>query len=329
MSTRFLSTCLVILLTLSNPTFSIFQSAYLHKPANPIPILEFPSSVVHPVTLPSFANLVQPGIITPQDHIDEIIVVNTHLDTPDLMLSDDQCEDQTGYCSLRAAVQSSNLWPGAQTILLETGVYTLTRAGVRENAALTGDLDITGVLTITANYPDNPAINANWIDRVLDIQPGAMVVLQNIGVAHGMTPSSVTNEDFTQRYGGGIYNAGDLTLQNVGIGDNTTGVITYDFNLTSFGRRDLQQRSAAYLCFHDLLQYHQQWLLWATYAGDGGDGAGVYAASAQTLIDNSVITHNQTGAGGDGSTAVNSYGGGGGNGAGIFASEVISLTDSR
>src|SRR5207253_7588365 len=51
-------------------------------------------------------------------------------------------------CSLRDAVIAANASPGADIITLPAGTYTLTIGGRGENAAATGDLDITGPVTI-------------------------------------------------------------------------------------------------------------------------------------------------------------------------------------
>src|SRR5689334_20797495 len=51
-------------------------------------------------------------------------------------------------CSLRDAVIAANANAGADTITLSAGTYTLTLVGANEDAAATGDLDITGTVTI-------------------------------------------------------------------------------------------------------------------------------------------------------------------------------------
>lgn len=51
-------------------------------------------------------------------------------------------------CSLRDAVIAANANAGADTITLPAGTYTLTLVGANEDAAATGDLDITGTVTI-------------------------------------------------------------------------------------------------------------------------------------------------------------------------------------
>ena len=76
-------------------------------------------------------------------------------------------------CSLREAVIASNASGTPATILLRPGKrYVLTRKGAGENAALTGDLDITSgplvVKTEGGGKTDPATIDANGIDRIFD-----------------------------------------------------------------------------------------------------------------------------------------------------------------
>src|SRR5205823_14963190 len=52
-------------------------------------------------------------------------------------------------CSLREAVIAANAASGADTIVVPAGTYYLSHTGSAEDAAATGDLDITGDVTIT------------------------------------------------------------------------------------------------------------------------------------------------------------------------------------
>src|SRR4051812_44538631 len=51
-------------------------------------------------------------------------------------------------CSLREAVIAANAAAGADTITVPAGTYVLDRVGANEDAADTGDLDITDDVTI-------------------------------------------------------------------------------------------------------------------------------------------------------------------------------------
>ena len=104
------------------------------------------------------------------------ITVDSTLDAPDLVI-DGACDDGAGNCTLRAAIMEANANPGADTIMLPAGTYTLTVHGVDERCdgavpcggdgtagnpytpvisadASVGDLDITDDLTLTGDGPD-------------------------------------------------------------------------------------------------------------------------------------------------------------------------------
>lgn len=91
-------------------------------------------------------------------------------------------------CTLRAAVMEANALAGLDTIALNGGVYPLTREGSYEDAALTGDLDLTdpaglmilsqpGVFTMIS-------LSRDMGDRVLDVHQGGLV-LSGIHLAGG------------------------------------------------------------------------------------------------------------------------------------------------
>ena len=69
-------------------------------------------------------------------------------DDPDPVTTD-ACSEDAADCSLRGAIVAANAAAGADAITVPAGTYTLTRAGAGEDAASTGDLDITSQVTIT------------------------------------------------------------------------------------------------------------------------------------------------------------------------------------
>src|SRR5438874_7850918 len=74
--------------------------------------------------------------------------VNTTVDSVDVSPGDGVAQDSLGRTSLRAAIMEANALAGADTINVPAGTYALTRAGANEDAAATGDPDITGDLSI-------------------------------------------------------------------------------------------------------------------------------------------------------------------------------------
>jgi hypothetical protein len=120
--------------------------------------------------------------------------------------------------TLRAAIQEANLVnlgivPTGGTVILKPGTYNLTLGGAGEDAAATGDLDITGKVTIASDGTGPVTINANGIDRVFDVLAGGNLILQGVTVTGGYA----VGED-----GGGVRNNGTLTVNNSTIENNTT-----------------------------------------------------------------------------------------------------------
>ena len=72
-----------------------------------------------------------------------VFTVNSALDSVDANVGDGLAQDAAGNTTLRAAVMETNATADADTINLPAGTYNLTLAGFGENAAATGDLDVT------------------------------------------------------------------------------------------------------------------------------------------------------------------------------------------
>ncbi len=136
-------------------------------------------------------------------------VVNETIDNVDDNPGDGFCAVPfTGNCSLRAAVQEANALSGADTILLGPGTFTLTREGVGEDAAVTGDLDLLDAVTIIGAGRASTIISGGFIDRVFDvIAAGANVSLYDLEVRYGAT----------NHVGGGIRHEGSLSLLLSGV----------------------------------------------------------------------------------------------------------------
>ena len=170
--------------------------------------------------------------------------VNTTSDTADFNPGDGICSDANsgGQCSLRAAIMEANAWTGPDTITVPAGTYTLSIPGTGENASATGDLDITGDLTINGAGASATIVNANGIDRVFNVLSNASATFNGIKITGGsiggsgggiynqatttINDSIVTNNT-TTRYqsGGGIANTGNLTVNNSAISNNTAANI--------------------------------------------------------------------------------------------------------
>src|SRR3954454_15069512 len=75
-------------------------------------------------------------------------MVTSTTDAVDATPGDGTCATADAVCTLRAAVQESNALAGADEIDVAAGTYHLTISGAGEDAAATGDLDVTGALTV-------------------------------------------------------------------------------------------------------------------------------------------------------------------------------------
>jgi len=123
-------------------------------------------------------------------------------------------------CSLRDAVQNSNVCSGVQTIRLTGGTYQLSIPGRNEDNAETGDLDILDEVIITADVP--PTITANRIDRVFEVF--APAEFHRLIIAGG-----------EEQLGAGIRNHSDLHLYGGNITGNTAVVPPSGSGLSSGG----------------------------------------------------------------------------------------------
>jgi CSLREA domain-containing protein len=225
-----------------------------------------------------------------------VIVVNTTVD------------DSGGGigCSLREAIQSANAGSNfggctganasANTISLPAGTYTLTGAAGEDSNA-SGDLDISGTLTINGAGPKATIIRAgtnttNGVDRVLHIHSGATVEINGVAVIYGKAPDGTAGG--AGAHGGGIYNdTSTLTLNNCSVGQNRAGNGGDGSGSTG---------------------------------GWGGWGGGIYNDGGTLVLDTTLVRANETGAGGDGDAGSN--GGLGGSGGGISSTGVVTLTSS-
>ncbi len=147
------------------------------------------------------------GIVALPLHAATFIVDRFDVDEYDLAPGDGNCHGviypgpPDTYCTLRAAIQEANATPGHDTIIIPSGArIVLSKAGVDEDEARTGDLDITESVTISASNPSERAvIDANNIDRVFHIKAlDGIVTLIGLDIEGGNAISS------TIRLGGAI-----------------------------------------------------------------------------------------------------------------------------
>lgn len=145
-----------------------------------------------------------------------------------------------GDCSLREAIIAANTAGGANTITLPAGTYSLSLTGADEDAAATGDLDITaGTLMISGAGRNTTIIDGGQIDRIFDLFKETTVSINGVTLRNGKGNIADTS-NFSQANGGGAIRAyeSNLTLTSLLLTQNTSashgGAIA--FNNTYFGR---------------------------------------------------------------------------------------------
>lgn len=199
-------------------------------------------------------------------------------DAADAQIGDGRCIDTNANCSLRAAIQESNAFGGLALITLSPGTYRLEIAGPDEEAAATGDLDITDHLLIHGSGAAVTIIDAGTLaDRVFDIH-GATVVIDGVTIQGGTAVGAVGQGD-----GGGILSREQsmLTLNNSVVRENRAegrggGVASQEGATAEINNSTFSQNSA------DLVR---------------GAGGGLYSAGNLTLL-NSTISGNRAASGG-------------------------------
>jgi predicted outer membrane repeat protein len=104
-----------------------------------------------------------------------------------------------GPGSLRQAVLDANATPGRHRIVLPAGVYQLTIAGADEDGGLTGDLDITDHLIIAGAGAGETIIDGGGLDRIFDIGPVADVSISGVTLRNGrVTLLDVPDEELDE-----------------------------------------------------------------------------------------------------------------------------------
>jgi hypothetical protein len=169
---------------------------------------------------------------------------------------------------------------------------------------LTGELLISKNLDILGPGPTNLAISGNNASRVFNIASGAIVNLSDLTICNGHARDGTAGTNATTPgspgdVGGGIYNAGTLTLTNC--------VIT----------RCRSGQGGAGFSYQQFIQTPG-----CSDGGPGGNGGGIYNAGEVTLAA-CTLSYNTKGSGGSGGDPrLGMYpggaGGSGGDGAGIY-----------
>jgi hypothetical protein len=210
-----------------------------------------------------------------------------------------------GPGSLRAAIQAANTSPGADVIDFAPGLNgTIGLTG--------GQLDITDALTINGPGASVLAVSGNDASRVFQVTSGVTVAMTDLTITHGRAEAQ----------GGGILNAGNLTLSDVVLSENQAIGLPAG-NASGGGIRN----SGTLTVSHSIFVRNQSLGAAGSPGVIGGTGLGGAIASTGTLsapatatVSHSTFLDNQAiaGAGGVGARGGSGVGGAIMNDAGTF-----------
>jgi CSLREA domain-containing protein len=173
-------------------------------------------------------------------------------------------------CSLRDAITAANQSAGFDVIVLGPGIYGASGSG-NEDLNASGDFDVLDDMAILGAGADKTTLQGS-AERVLDIAAGATVEIIGVVISNGRQQTG---------NGGGIRNAGQLSLTRVQVSGN---------NATSGPGGGIYSSGAG-----SSLTVKQSQISGNTSAGAGG---GIAAGVEITLTDSTVSGNSATSTGG-------------------------------
>lgn len=206
-----------------------------------------------------------------------------------------------GFISLREAIIAIN--NDSETgwrINLDSGTYSLSRAGDGEDFASTGDLDINSSITIAGSGAATTIIDgSSMADRLFEVTGSGSLMISNVTLTGG------SGDVYA---GGAISNAGVLSVQDVVfIGNetgNSDGGAIYSSGSTTLDRVAVVNNTSGANGGGIHVQAGTLELSNATISGNTSvyNGAGIDARNGGTLINisHSTIANNQTTTSGNG-----------------------------
>lgn len=245
-----------------------------------------------------------------------------------------------GSCSLREAVAAVDS-PGlrtdcgtagrsANTIELGSGRYVLSIPPAGSDGNATGDLNVRSrePVTIIGAGPRATTIDASGAsDRVVTVARGARVALTRLMITGGRAPAAPAGSGTTAGQctaggnGGGILNAGRLSLTEIQVAGNRAGAGSSGCGRGQGGPGGAGGGvySLGTLTLAESTVGNNRAGAGGSGAAPGGGGGGIYSRGRLT-VTSSTISGNRAGAGGAGDAALGGSGGSGGSGGGVLSS---------
>ncbi|MFN8465935.1 MAG: choice-of-anchor Q domain-containing protein [Caldilineaceae bacterium] len=227
-----------------------------------------------------------------------------------------------GFCSLREAVIAANTdnsfhdcpaGSGADTIVFDAQlprpvIITLTLTGADEDAAETGDLDVSGTLAIVGETPDAIVIDGDAADRVFEALQASTLGISGVTIRHGSAPvgangggvlvdlaarltltdSVVISSSATS--GGGLYSVGGLTIVSGTVAGNQGGGVTNDGGLLALKQAIVAGNTGGY----GVVNEGQGSLTFTSGVVSANEG-GIYNVAATATVSDVQIAGNTAG----------------------------------
>jgi uncharacterized repeat protein (TIGR01451 family) len=238
---------------------------------------------------------------------DPIFTVNTTLDTLDELPGDNICQDSSGLCSIRAAIEEANSIGGLANVILPAGNYVLTL----------GELSIIDHLFIFGDTSSTTVMDAQGQSRVFAINRpygNPVVFLSNMTITGGYASQ-----------GGGILNRGYLYAEDIsiignkaiymggGVHSSSDDVEAYFYSSEIINNQTLQStynQGGGGIFLGNSLGYFEiieTTVVSNTVVGDQGmmgeetgEGGGIYNYYGELSIEHSLILNNHSPTGGGG-----------------------------
>ncbi len=275
-------------------------------------------------------------------------VADSFADGADAAPGDGFCATLSGACTLRAAVQEANATSAADHIVLAANrTYSLTKVAFGADTPAAGDLDLLAGAVVSGSHT---TISSTAHDRVLQVGPGVIASMTGLTITGGKAGNGLPGGRGGD--GGGILNAGGLTLDDVIVSGNEagqggaagTGPVGGPGGTGGPGGRGggiantgtLTVRGGAVLGnaagFGGFGGAGSATSLPGA-GGPGGDGGGIFTTGTLDIGPNSSVSGNRTGLGGPGglmpgNAVAHGPDGRGGDGGGVSGTGRATVTDS-
>ena len=217
--------------------------------------------------------------------------VNSTLDAGDANPGDGVCDDGSGHCTLRAAIEEANALTGSHTISLAVpGPYILVSGR---------QLTVTGQVTLNGN---KQAISAGETSRVFEVTQTGNLSLNGVTIRDGVADAGggISINGGTANIFNSAILSNRATVQGGGI-SNFQGRLNVANSTIAGNRANRHGGGIMQLAFFD--GFSEANLTHVTITNntadfdnsDGGEGGGIYTNSPAFNLKNSIVAGNSVG----------------------------------